>query len=507
MQTQSKLRAYGPLCAAGVLLFTAASLGPAGCGSSGGGPTDAGPDAGDGGGDAGPSWSAPVSIDNTPVRIDATQNSFSDMAAAVDPNGRPAVAYFETRSDAGPDAGDYGTYPLILARELSDGVWTKEVVPAAIDGGAVTGHYGVALAFDSSGNPLVTYQGGVRGVDKGVGDDRWHNNATGLRMPADSVLARKSGGAWTRSITLSQLSNAWVTDGFAVDDQGEIVGLWSAMAVDNAGTVHVVQQDSHFGVDQSAYDDANLEYHAFSAAGAPSGSGEMVASNRVGPACDATVPPCSASGKVLVQGAGLYTKMVIGTGGAPAVAFVNGPYQKTPVNVWFGIRNGTSTPWNLAKLSGATGSFGHPPALTFSASGAPDGSGPLYAVAYYDHGGDDLRLATSKDGATFADNPIETLGVTGLHPAAAFSGATLGLLYAYCRGPVDSPLSCNATTQEIRFRSGPADAAQLFGPTSYESVAPGVSPDGTALVADGQGRFVAIWRDPAGGIFASRRTP
>jgi hypothetical protein len=26
-------------------------------------------------------------------------------------------------------------------------------------------------------------------------------------------------------------------------------------------------------------------------------------------------------------------------------------------------------------------------------------------------------------------------------------------------------------------------------------------------VADGQGRFVAIWRDPVGGIFASRRTP
>ena len=237
---RSLARGLGRAVVGAVLLFGVAALLPlGGCGSDSGTTPDAGPDAGDAGSDGGATWSAKVSIDSSLVVIDATQNSASELVAAVDPNGRPAIAYFQTRTDA-------GSYPLVVARELTDGAWTKETVPAALDGGAVTGHYGLGLAFDAQGNPLVTYQGGQTGADKGVHDDRWHNNTTGQRLPADTVLAKKSGGAWTR-YTLAQLSNSWVTDNQAVDDQGEIVGLWSAVAVDNAGTVHVVQQDAHFG--------------------------------------------------------------------------------------------------------------------------------------------------------------------------------------------------------------------------------------------------------------------
>ncbi len=482
-----------------VLLFGAAALLPlGGCGSDSGTTPDAGPDAGDAGSDGGATWSAKISIDSSLVVIDATQSSASELVAAVDPNGRPAIAYFETRTDA-------GTYPLVVARELTDGAWTKETVPAALDGGAVTGHYGLGLAFDTQGNPHVTYQGGQAGADKGVHDDRWHNNTTGQRLPADAVLAKKSGGAWTR-YTLAQLSNSWVTDNQPVDDQGEIVGLWSAVAVDNAGTVHVVQQDAHFGVDATAYDEANLEYASFTIAGASANkaSSEMTASHRVGPACTPGVPPCSSNGQLLVQGAGNYNRMVL-AGGQPTVSFVSIPYGASPQQVWFAQRKSAAT-WSLVRVSAAQGAFGHTPALVYSTTGAPGTGGPLFAIAYYDAGGNDLRLATSATGAAFDDEPIETLGVTGLYPAAAFSGSKLGLFYAYCRSPIDNPASCNATTQELRFRSGPADATVLFGPDNYESVSPGM-PDGTALVADGQGRFVAIWRDPAGGIFASRRTP
>jgi hypothetical protein len=491
-------RLAGRLAIGAVLVFSAAALLPlGGCGSDSGTPGDAGPDAGDAGSDGGPKWSAPVGIDTAPVVIDATQNSASELVAAVDPAGRPAIAYFQTRTDA-------GTYPLVVARELTDGTWSKETVPAALDGGAVTGHYGLGLAFDPQGNPLVTYQGGQAGFDKGVHDDRWHNNTTGQRLPADAVLAKKSGSAWTR-YTLAQLSNSWVTDGQAVDDQGEIVGLWSAVAVDGAGTVHVVQQDAHFGVDATAYDEANLEYASFTLSGATAtkGPSEMTASHRVGPACTPSVPPCSANGQLLVQGAGNYNRMVL-AGGQPAVSFVTIPYGASPQQLWFAQRKPAAT-WSLVRVSAAQGAFGHTPALLYSTTGAPTG-GPLFAIAYYDAGGSDLRLATSPDGAAFDDEPIETLGVTGLYPAAAFSGSKLGLLYAYCRSPIDSSTGCNASTQELRFRSGPADASVLFGAENYEQVSPGM-PDGTALVADGQGRFVAIWRDPVGGIFASRRTP
>jgi hypothetical protein len=494
----------------GVLLFAAGVLLPtSGCGSDSGPGADGGTDAGDAGADGGPSWGAKVSIDSTFVGAvdggdggswqanDVVQNSLSDLVAAVDPAGRPAVAYFQTRNDA-------GTYPLILARELSDGAWTQETVPAALDGGSVTGHYGLALTFDTQGNPLVTYQGGVNGIDKGVKDDRWHNFATGQRMPADAVLAKKSGGTWTK-YTLAQLSNSWVTDNNAVDDQGEIVGLWSAIAVDNTGTVHVVQQDVHFGVDQTAADAANLEYNSFTVSGAAAtpGSGEMVASNRVGPTCDPKTPPCSSNGKLLVQAAGNYNRMVL-AGGQPAVSFVTIPYGASPQQVWFAQRTGAAA-WNLQQVSTKTQAFGQPPSLVYSTTAAPTG-GPLFAIAYYDALGGDLRLATSATGTAFSDQPIETLGVTGLYPAAAFHGNTLGILYAYCRSPIDSTISCSAATQELRFRSGPADAAVLFGAANYESVSP-VMPDGTALVVDGQGRFVAIWRDPAGGLFASRRSP
>jgi hypothetical protein len=207
---------------------------------------------------------------------------------------------------------------------------------------------------------------------------------------------------------------------------------------------------------------------------------------------------------MLVQAAGNYNRLLL-AGGLPAASFMTIPSTGSPQQVWFARRKAASA-WSLVRVSAATQAIGQPPALVYSTTGAPSGGGPLFAIAYYDAGGSDLRLATSPDGAVFDDEPIETLGVTGLYPAAAFSGSKLGLLYAFCRSPVDNATGCNATTQELRFRSGPADATVLFGPENYESVSPGM-PDGTALVADGQGRFVAIWRDPSGGLFASRRTP
>ena len=503
----ARLRAAAALLGAGALVLALGSSG--GCGSdTPPPPPDAGPDAGPDGGQAA-TWSAPATVDSA-------AGSGLDLIAAVDPQGRPAVAYFTFSAVAGQDGG---LYPLTLARELTPGTWTTETVPAAIDGGALTGHFGVALAFDASGNPLLAYVGGHGTLGDAPPDGRWNDLGTGLQLPSDAVLARKSGAAWTR-YSLGTMSNSFVADGLAVDDQGGVIGLWPAIAVDPSGAIHVVQRDVHFGVDQSATDSSNLEYAQFtlgaSAATQSAGTGDMVGSFRTGEPCvydPADAGTCAPVGKRLVSGAGNYNRMVL-AGGQPAVTFALAPDSTAEARqVWFAKRTAPAAAdnaarWTKARISAAQGQAGHPPSLAYSAS-AGAGGAPLFAVAFYDlGGGSDLRLATSSDGAVWSDQPIEAAGVTGLHPAAAFGGAgggTLGLLYAFCRSAIDPNTSCNQTTQELRFRAGPPDAATLFF-ADVERIA-GVMPDQTALVADGQGKFVAIWREPGGVVKASRRSP
>jgi hypothetical protein len=307
-----------------------------------------------------------------------------------------------------------------------------------------------------------------------------------------------------------------------VDDQGGVIGLWPALAVDGSGVVHVVQRDVHFGNDQSAFDTGNVEYGAFTGSGSTASKqvGEMVASNRVGPPCTVGVPPCSASGKVLVAGAGNYMRMAL-VGGQPAVSFVTASNSATEsIQLWFARRQGAGS-WVLQQVSAATGAAGHPPTRAGSATAGAGGT-PVFAIAYYvasyvntTISGDDLRIAVSPeipstpDAGSWVDDPVETLGVTGLHPAAAFGGSdgkTLGVLYAYCRSPID-PASppCNPTDKRLRFRAASTASGALFA-ADVESVGV-VVPDATALVADRQGRFVAVWRDPALGVRASRRTP
>jgi hypothetical protein len=115
-------------------------------------------------------------------------------------------------------------------------------------------------------------------------------------------------------------------------------------------------------------------------------------------------------------------------------------------------------------------------------------------------------VSTSSDGVTWtAPNTVEALGETGYHPAVAWNGSTLGILYGYCHDPVYSGTSpCDPVTQQLRFRvpgaSGP-DGVWL-APEMVDSKVP----DQTALLADGNGHYVAIWRDPAAGVKAARRS-
>jgi|GEM_PF-5582320 len=487
MRQVIQLRLLVPIAA--LLLFCAA------CGSSASAP-DAGPDAGtDGGGDAGASWSAPISIDPSP-------DAGHDLTFAVDPQGHPAVAYFRDSRTAA-DAGHGPTDELIVARELTPGNWTSEVVPAALDGGSLTGHYGLGLAFDFSGNPAVAYLGGESPDTKKPADHRWHDLLTGYPLPSDSVIARRGPGGWQRT-TLGQYSNSFVTtsckaDGTCpVDNEGSTIGLSSALAFSPDGALHVVQRDVHFGSDQVATDGSNLEYGLFS--GGAKSVGEVITS-RASTTEPCTFPAAAADAGTqlpcLIHGGGTYTHLLI-INGQPAVSFAQSPDSVTDsTGAWFAMRIGANS-WTRSHVTSVAGAPGHGPSLAYSATAG-------FALGIFASDGADLLVATSSDGLAWSVNTVEALGETGYHPAVAFGKAGLGVLYAFCHNPTDPAGQCNPSVQELRFRlpgsNGPQGVWQ--NPEHVDSAVP----DQTALIADGDGNYLAVWRDPVLGVRASRRSP
>jgi hypothetical protein len=234
----------------------------------------------------------------------------------------------------------------------------------------------------------------------------------------------------------------------------------------------------HYGSDQSATENSNLEYAAFTSAGAKS-RGEMVASTRVG--------------TPLLMGAGTYTRMVMASG-EPAVAFATSPDSTSDAQqVWFARRSGGG--WTKTRVTAAEARPGHGPSLAYSLTRG-------FAIAWFDGPNGDGFLSTSSDGSVWSEDPIEVLGETGLHPAVAFADARLGVLWAYCRSPIDPAGSCNPDVNELRFRLVAADGAQ----GDVEAIEK-VVPSQTALVGDGDGRFVAVFQTASKGLVAARRTP
>ncbi len=464
------------------------------CGSSSAPLADAGSDAGSDAGpvDSGPSWSAPVTIDSSP-------DAGFELTWALDAQGKPAIAYF--RDDA-PNQDE-----LIVARETAPGVWSSESVPAGPDGGTLAGHYGLGLAFDPMGNPAVAYLGGETRDSKQPPDERWHDFNTGVPLPSDAMMARKSGGAWTQT-TLGNASDSYVHTGFAVDDQGGIVGLWSALAFDSSGVAHVVQRDVHFASAEADTDASNLEYAQFS--GGAMVTGEAITSRVSGDpsgnppsytnapaACVYPPPTMTPPPACYIHGGGTYSHLVI-YDGQPAVAFAQSPDTVSDADgAWFATRNADGS-WNRAQVTATTGSPGNGPSLAFSSASG-------FALGIHDSFNGDLLVATSPDGINWNVNTVEALGDTGYHPAVAFGHLGLGVLYGYCRAPTDPSGACNPSVEELRFRlpgsNGPGGV--WLAPEHVDAEVP----DQAVLIADGNGDYLAVWRDPLLGVRASRRTP
>jgi hypothetical protein len=442
--------------------------------------------------DSGPAWS-------TAAFIDSSSGAGLDLVAATDGNGNLTVAYFRQDPNVfvatcNADAG-CPQYALMVARETSPGTWNTEQVPAALDGGELNGHVGLTLAFDPSGNPAVAYQGGDSSDnDPSFPDDRYHDFLTGARLPSDLVIARKSGSTWTKT-TLATSSNSIAAD-FAVtnsniDDHGPVAGAWAGLIFDADGSFHVIHRDMHFAAAAGDFDASNLEWAHFR--GTAMETGEIVTS-RIFP-----LAPVSQD----IHGGGTYSHLVLASG-EPAISFGLGLTTTDDLSqVWFAQRTGANA-WTRTMVSDVTGRVGHGPSLAYSTTQG-------FAIGFLDATQGDLLVATSATGATWpAANTVEALGETGYHPAVAWSGpgsgASLGILYAFCHGPTYSGTApCDPVAKQLRFRV-PGANGPLSVWSAPELVDPSV-PDSTALIADATGKFVAIWRDPAGGLKFSRRTP
>jgi hypothetical protein len=474
------------------------------CGGTSGSSTLIPPDASIGDtGDGGPTWSAAA-------LIDGNADAGLDLVAAVDNNGNPAVAYF--RKDANvfisacnADAG-CPQYALIVARESSNGVWTTEQVPAALDGGSLTGHYGLSLAFDPQNNPAVAYMGGDISFNDpdGVLDDRWiaslasGDGPTAARLPSDLVIARKSGASWVKT-TLATSSDSIVSDFNAanqpshVDDQGAVTGLWAGLTFDSDSSFHVVTRDVHFGADASAFDASNTEYAHFSSAGAKV-AGEIVTS-RIFPVSPVTQQ---------IHGGGTYSHLVLAADGQPAVSFSTDTQAPNgAAQTWFAKRTAANS-WTRTQVANNQGRVGHGPSLAFSPTQG-------YAIGLIGGvvGDGDLQVSFSADGVTWPASPntVEALGDTGYHPAVAWSGSTLGLLYGFCHGTTFSGTTpCDPVAQQLRFRV-PGANGPLSAWSNPETVA-AVVPDAAVLTAEtASGKFVAVWKEPGAGLKFSRRAP
>ncbi|HEX4384976.1 MAG TPA: hypothetical protein VH083_18585 [Myxococcales bacterium] len=490
-------------------------------GTSGGGPLGTN----DGGftvTDAGPTWT-------TAALIDGNSDAGLDLTSAVDNDGNPAVAYFRKDpnvflSACNADAG-CPQYALVIARESSTGAWTTEQVPAALDGGSLTGHYGLSLAFDPQNNPAVAYMGGDISFNDpdGVHDDRWiaslasGDGPTAARLPSDLVIARKSGTTWTRT-TLATSSDSIVSDKAqttsSVDDQGAVTGLWAGLIFDktpNSNSFHVVTRDLHFGAAAADFDGSNTEYAHFISGQAKPDIGEMV-SSRLFPTTDIFG---KADSSQQIHGGGTYSQLVLGSDGQPAVSFATDTVSSNGASqVWFARRTtaaslpaGTNA-WTRTQVANNQGRVGHGPSLAFSPTHG-------YAIALLGGtvGDGDLQVTFSADGVTWPSlttggpNTVEALGDTGYHPSVDWSVDTLGLLYGFCHGTTFSGTTpCDPVAQQLRFRI-PGANGPLSTWSNPETVA-SIVPDAAVLTHEtSSGKFVAIWKEPGAGLKFSRRTP
>ena len=278
--------------------------------------------------------------------------------------------------------------------------------------------YGVSLAFDAQGNPVIGYLGGAP-----LGT-YW--------TESDAALATRKGDVWTTQIIASKSDDAPASPPLATSDIGDVVGLSPSIAIGAANKLFFAWRDIHggqFPVQDFQHSDLEL------------------AEGTLGGALSKKVAVLGGNSTV---GHGGFNSLVL-RGLEPAIAYSAQPSSaiEEPHDVWFTQR--------------ASGKFTLPVRL---ASVGDTRSGPSLAtdgvnlgIAYEDRAAGIMSFLESADGVTWQPpDPVHGTGTGGFFPSLAYDPDSKSPVIAYyvCSTKPAAQI-CPADEDELRLAIRRAD--------------------------------------------------
>lgn len=325
---------------------------------------DGGVGGSDGGGGAGAGF--------TITHLDTDAPGATSLAIAAS-GSKIGVAYFVQKVESvwTPDGG-FGTYEL---RYIEPGSELELVATVHND-------YGVSLAFTSQGKPVIAYLGGLS------------NNGT-YWLDSDLAIATRNGKSWSSVIAQGDSLPG---------DNGNVVGLYPALAIGSGDRIFAAYRDVHYG----QFDVQDWKRSSVGIVqGAPSG---LTASLAV----DGTK---TESGDGVPEGSGGLNSLALAKG-APAIAWslmASGP-RSTPTQLWFTRqKDGAFDATHPTLVKKDLGDTVAGPSLAWHQDAG-------YGIACEDRAARQLYYFSSADGDDWSVAPqsVSGLGTSGWWPSLAF---------------------------------------------------------------------------------------
>jgi hypothetical protein len=321
-----------------------------------------------------------------------------------------------------------------------------------VENRAYAAKMGVGIAFDTAGEPVLAYTGGL---------------SANMRCGAsDMLIARTSSPGTAQTIAAGSASTGMPSDQATncaaqnVCNQGDATGYWPSIALDPvSGNLGVAFRDLHFGFADTDYASSDVEFAL--------GPGYAVYTVDV------------------ARGGGTYNRLAFSPTGMAAVVH----YVEAKPTIWLDWQ--TAAGWKSQKLF--ANKIGEQLGFGINSQG-------LHALAYFDLNRQALAYRESADGTTWpAAEDVDRDGITGNFPSLAFDGQGNPAIAYYRCNDYGATGGCNTekdglylarrlngvwTTRKISGESGVSDGM-------YTALA---FVDGKAVVA-----FQTSYFDPVAG--------